>query len=100
MSRNQLDMHNWNLTAKLRQKMSMLGQLFKQIPDIIQMDGNVDGKYEDTERTRWFKFYLGRGVETERSEGNYDSVVPWIKTSMSLWAGSDVEAAGEERVNF
>lgn len=57
----------------------MLGQLFKQIPDIIRMDGNFDGKYEDTKRTRWFKLYLERRVESERSEGNYDSVVPWIK---------------------
>lgn len=47
----------------------MLGQLFKQIPDIIQMDGNVDGKYEDTKRTRWFKLYLERRVESERSGG-------------------------------
>lgn len=45
----------------------MLGQLFKQIPDIIQMDSNVDGKYEDTKRTRWFKLYLERRVESERS---------------------------------
>ena len=43
------------------------------------MDCNVDGKYEDTKRTRWFKLYLERRIESERSEGNYDSVVPWIK---------------------